>query len=70
MKFIIDEIPIYCPKCGKETKIKDNALCVIDFTNGCCHKCNCGADYQFVKTDKIIEVAIKHGDSEHFWVNN
>lgn len=67
MKYIIDEIPIYFPKCGKETKIKDHVLIANDFIMGCCGQCDCGAQFQHVKTEAIIEVAADYGDSGRYW---
>lgn len=64
MIYLIDGLPAFCPSCGKKHSkewIENNK---IDFLFGASGQCDCGARYQFVETQEIINASRlnKNGD--------
>jgi len=55
MIFLTDEMPSFCPSCGKEHKTDSYASS--DFHAGASSQCKCGAMWQYVTTNKLIDTA-------------
>jgi hypothetical protein len=66
MRFVLDEVPKFCPSCGREIKHDKHGR--NDFNAGCCFTCiKCNAEYQRAPKDKIADFARHHGDSGDYW---
>lgn len=65
MRYIISDIPNFCPGCGKELGFDDFAIS--DFQSGCCFICKCGVKYQKVSKNKLIEFMRQHSNSSQYW---
>jgi len=60
MIFLCSEVPIACACCGKSLQF--DTFGREDFMMGASSRCSCGALFQHVPTDSIIEYAGRHGD--------
>jgi len=62
--FIMNEIPNYCPMCGRQLQVCEN-----DFYGFCSHTCpKCKAHFQYARTGDILDAADKSGgDMKERW---
>lgn len=55
MNAVFDFILTKCPNCGKDFKF--DSLSRQDYFAGAAQGCNCGFSWQYVSTEKIMEIA-------------
>lgn len=61
MFFVCNFLPKVCPQCGRETRMGKSNISIDDFFHMASFSCECGAHYQYVPEDKIIEAAQQAG---------
>ncbi|WP_413460720.1 hypothetical protein [Herbaspirillum huttiense] len=57
MFYLIDEIPNFCPSCGKEHSAEMKRNASADFFAGASSQCNCGVMYQHVESRVLAEAS-------------
>lgn len=62
MIFLTDEMPNFCPGCGKEHKTDSYAAS--DFNAGASSQCKCGAMWQYVPTAQLVEASRLHSNGD------
>lgn len=57
MIFLTDEMPNFCPSCGKEHSAEMKRSASNDFFAGASSQCNCGVMYQYVERHALVEAS-------------
>lgn len=57
MIFLTDTLPSACPSCGKQHSAKWKDVNHDDFYAGASGECDCGAKYQFVPAEQLVEAS-------------
>lgn len=58
MIFLLTEYPKFCANCGSPKQTKDTPKYTLrDFEVGCSFSCSCGAQFQKIQDDTLVQLA-------------